>query len=71
MLTGYTTTNVDWRSSEKTGSPGRYRPCFRGLKDRCITLMLREKEKLAIPTGAAPAISALTTRRVCCFSSEP
>ena len=44
MLTGYTTTNVDWRSSEKTGSPGRYRPCFRGLKDRCISLMLRENE---------------------------
>lgn len=27
--------------------------------------------KLAVPTGAAPAVSALTTRRVCCFSSGP
>ena len=37
----------------KNGSPGRYCPRFRGLKDRCITLMLQRK-KVASPPGFAP-----------------
>ena len=39
-------TLTGWRvccfsSGPEIGSPGRYCPFFRGLKDRCITLMLR------------------------------
>lgn|GEM_PF-2823907 len=53
------------------GSPAWTRTMTIGLTGRQATLPHRGFLKLAVVTGAAPAVSSLTRRRVCCSSSRP
>ena len=68
-----------FQDGKEIGSPGgprsrtdRVKACYAArLHYGGVSCSFRWRESLAVPTGAAPAVSALTTRRVCCFSSGP
>jgi hypothetical protein len=46
-------------------------PSLAGCKPAVQSSTLRSLWKLAVETGAALAVSSLTRRRVCCYSSRP
>ena len=54
-FTGSNATHTPWPTSRwETGLPAGYRALFCGLKDRCITLMLRGIWKVVSAPGFAP-----------------
>jgi hypothetical protein len=65
--TGYFTSQGILKIVEPDGNA----PSLAGCKPAVQSSTLRSLWKLAVETGAAPAVSSLTRRRVCCYSSRP